>query len=467
MPNGVLTFFMENKRDYIKSIILKNAKNEMEKEAILDYAIKEEVGLPTPKNDLPNLKKDRIDFELVNRTNEDQTINLFELPQGINPAQDLTYGELFETWYSQTTVGAADLGINQTWTIDWIDEDGASQSATTGVVSGGITDLINSLIVATGDNWSYTTVVGGDYLLFKIPIDTWVYWNPPPATIPVSVPAGGQSASFYTQNKFDQIEADTSTNISTFTSYQVIGGTGISVTDMIGNLTYAEITQELRNNFTPYIFNTMTIYADSIDQANSNITKVLRQAQGNSTTLLESPAIVQESQFVVTEKVSFLTTTLSSLKYTVKAGETVRVIITYSKGNLNAIVKTLDVYIQEGLPFNIALEELPRKVSEKEAEYLKQALSDIWRRRKIELAKEGVEIDLKEIFGDENTSEQRKALGEKMKLVNEHIENQNKILIDLKNKSKSNVKNIVSDYIASGKADEIYDPYSYMNDISN
>ena len=47
---------MENKRNYIEEIIAENANNELEA-----LAVRQEIGVPIPQADLPNLKKDRID----------------------------------------------------------------------------------------------------------------------------------------------------------------------------------------------------------------------------------------------------------------------------------------------------------------------------------------------------------------------------------------------------------------------
>ena len=462
LHSAVLFVIMEERRRYIEQVISENSNNEREEAAIRDYAIKEEVGFPTPQNDLPNLKKNRIDIELVNRTNQDSVINLFALPQGINPEQDLQYGELFETKYSEVRFSSFEFAIGQTYTINWIDQNGVPQSAITAVVNLGITELITELISVTGDNWSFYAD-GTDFIIHKIPFDTWVYWNPPP--IGSTPPAGSQPASFYTQNSFVSITANATLNVYNFTTYDVLGGSGIDITEVSGTLTYSELTSALRDNIEPYIFNTMTIYADDIDQANVPITKTLRGAAGNSKTLIENPTIVHQNQFVVTEEISLPTKTLYSLDYKIKAFETVRIIITYTKGNLNAIADILDEYISDGIPFNVGIHQLAQKVSDQEKVYLESSLRSVWERKKRELALEGVEIEIESIFEPQGVIDERKKknFGEKMQLVKNHIEAERLQAMKLGNVSQHNIKRLVANYAAKGLADKIYDPYSYID----
>lgn len=454
---------MEEKRRYIENVISENSKNEMEEAAIRAYAIKQEVGVPTPQNDLPNLKKNRIVLELINRTNQDSTINLFELPLGINASQDLQYGELFETQYSEVTIPITELATDQTYTIEWFDEDLVFNSVVTGLVTtaaGGITDLITKLIAATGDNWSFY-ISGTDYIVHKIAIDTWVYWTPPP--IGATPAAGSRPTSFFTQNRFTDITGDTTTATYPFTSYLVATGTGISVTETSGNLTYAELTQALRDNIEPYIFNTITVYANNIDQANNRISKVMRGATGVKRELINNPTIFHQRQFVVTEEISLPTKTLYELNYKVDAFQTVRIIITYTKGNLNAIADILNEYISDGIPFNVGINQLAQKVSDEEKKYLEETLRSIWKRKQRELALEGIEIEIESIFEPQEVinAKKKERLGEKMKLVKKHIEAERLKAMQVGGVSPNNIKRLVANYAAKGVSDQIYDPYLY------
>jgi hypothetical protein len=452
---------MEERRKYIEKVIAENSKNSMEEAAIRNYAIKQEVGTPTPQNDLPNLKRDRIVLELENRTSTDETINLFELPKGINSPQQLEYGDLFETKYSEVIIPVAELSVLQKYTIDWLDENGASQSATVAGILG-IANLISALDTATTDSWGYFQD-GTDYVLHKQAIDTWLYWIPPPPF--TTIPAGTKPASFYTENEYLTIIAVSSTIVYPFTSYNVIGGSGISITETSGNLTYAELVQELRNNIAPYIFKTMTIYADNIDQASVPMTKTMRGQAGNTRKLIDNPTIINQTQFVVTEEINFSTKSLNKLDYVVKANQTVKIIFTYTKGNLNAIADVINEYISDGIPFDVAITQLAEKVSEKEKEYLKATLKSIWKRKSKELALEGVQIDIDNIFEPQEVIDSKKAtaLGDKMKLVKRHIEEKRLKKIELGNISPSNIKRLVANYAAKGVADKMYDPYSYVN----
>jgi hypothetical protein len=158
-----------NKRKIVNDFISKTAKNKIE-----EYAIIEEIGEPSiPTDELPNLKKDRIVLELVNRTNSDSIIDLFGLPAGVNTSQGIDYGDLFETYYCEMTIPITELGTTQTYTINWLDEDLVAQSATTALVSN-IDELISELIIVTNDNWGYY-IDGTNYIVHKNPILTYVY----------------------------------------------------------------------------------------------------------------------------------------------------------------------------------------------------------------------------------------------------------------------------------------------------
>ena len=780
-------------RRVIEEFIDKTAKNKLERKAIMQLADIEEVGLPTPQQDLPNLKKDRLVLEVINRTNTSQTINLFGLPSGTNSSQNLSYGDVFETIYSAVTIPIATVAVAQTYTINWTDENGALQSGTTLSVDN-IDDLITELILATGDNLYYYTS-GTDYVIHKQPINTWLYWTPPsslvtgitsadsliqgvnavptsaasitsavnltsgreylyslfdgdlfywettdstvkasydldvlygfggigtrsfiklldgnlnnqlvsfnydnkifvrdsldafgaltneatsgfatssagltydsensifwssggaPAgvnnslfaltqdgvlidtwaagatlalstypdsigyskiiineagaakgtwvlsgnngsnfrfksfiqiggydTAPASIvqsriktidflnpifdqlglvlvngdeptfycrisdtnkffvvisnlatananyigtvdldteeqnwkyysgndltvigdvyynektqciiakinylgnptvrainqnnleifsarlldvnydagafynssynsqifladnapvigygianlsggleaaPANSQPAAFYSQNIFANLIANTSALTFTFQNFTVVGGSGISVTEIIGNLTYAEIVQELRSGIEPYYFGEMSIYADSDEQANTPIKKVSRGVMGNSKTLFNNPTIVYENKSIVLNTpINFLPKTINKLDYRLLPFSKVRIVINYTKGNLNAIAETINEYLVEGIPFSVGLNQLADSVTIKKAEakYLKKTLKDIWLRKKEELKQEGVQIEIDNLFEPQAVIDKKKAklMGEKTKLV--------------------------------------------------
>jgi hypothetical protein len=795
---------MGNKRKYIEKIIAERAKNEVEA-----LAIRQEIGFPTPTVDLPNLKKDRLVLELVNRTNEATTIDLFGLPAGINPSQGIEYGDLFQTKYCSVVVPISELSLAQTYTINWNDEDGVPQTATTASLTG-IDTLILELNAATSDAWGYY-VDGTNYVIHKEPIDTWVYWTPPPtstsggtpttlstipftptsgkktiratsgsnrlfllqnnslfswayppsvvgssltvplpfassnvvaydstnsrvlvygnnsfalyddipsavpiasgtwlsvgtiATVngliwdaanqiwwaiggetapaqdnpiyifdkdmvlldtwtnpellgiklmrdvfggqliqpmpngdiwtlsgrqlgglatsgiykiggynsntqtiiktvqtfypsqassvsflnmkdattdgtylwgisgnsfgnlarfrynlsngdavwvedsgmqtlngiyhspsfdrifihtetngngiygvyafddatlaidssdlvnnaftsftatffwdetnqtayksnsapqgfsgavttapPTTIPSGSKEESFYTENEFIDLTADGTPNTYLFSCFDVIGGTGISVSETTGNIPYYELVNALRTNLEPYFFTDMTVYADNVAQANTPIEKVIRGAKGVERTTTNYPAILYQEQFVVQEPISIAPRALNEIDYRLNPFESVRIIINYTKGDLNAIAEILDVYVSQGIPFVVALDKLPSKVSEKEEEYLKTTLESIWSRKKRDLAAEGVEIDIESIFAPrEIVEEKREVLGKKMSIVRKHLEEQKIKQAKMEEVSPSNIKKLIGDYIAKGGADEINDSYNY------
>lgn len=808
---------MEKKKRIIERYIQKTAKNEIE-----EAALREEIGIPTPQRDLPNLKKDRIVLELVNRTNSESTIDLFGLPSGSNSSQNISYGDLFETKYSAASILITEFGAAQTYTINWVDEDGNPQTATT-ISLDNIDTLISQLILLTNDNWAYYTTATS-YVIHKMPVDTWVYWSPVPngtssptvlsnitsaqpvpfgqsrqsfvygnrqyclqtdilsyfdypnttsllgsidlglsgfggggfqwiggvdasnqlmcydynlnriAVIDISgvpsvasalngvgasgnwtydsnyniwwstggtggasdnvlkvfdstfafidfwaagaslnlspitfgenkvlinsptdywvlkgrqgspagtkglqkfggwdslnnliiqttstsiffadsifaqtgqvlnlndipsvavrikdtntffiailsiaiptqcyigtvntdtaeqnwafydsdsltitgdvyyssqldriiakmeyggslddsirtinyntlevdsgdlgasgyfagslmydesnntifradnspqgfyvtepvggtlpQPSGAESASFYTENAFTDITADTSTNVYQFSTYDVIGGTGISVTETTGNLTYAELVQALRTNIEPYFFQDMSIYADTISQANTPIKKVLRGMAGQSKTLFDNPTIFHQSKFVtLNNPISIAPKTLNEIDYSIGAFESVTIIINYTKGNLNAIAETLDDYIAEGIPFSVGINQLASAVSKEEEAYLKETLKAIWSRKKKEFKKDGIEIEIEHIFEPQEkiNAEKKKVIGKKMQAIKKHIESQRLKDFNLENVSPNNIKRVVANYAAKGAADKMHDPYNYFS----
>ena len=145
-----------------------------------------------------------------------------------------------------------------------------------------------------------------------------------------------------------------------------------------------------------------------------------------------------------------------------------RIIINYTKGNLNAIVETLDEYIKEGIPFSVGLNELADSIpiKKEEEKYLEKTLKDIWNRKKIELRLEGINIEIDSLFNTQSTIDvnKYKLLGEKTKIIKGLIEEQKAKNSSLKGLSKNNIKRIVSNYRAKGKASDIQDPYNYLND---
>jgi len=125
---------------------------------------------------LPNLQRDRIVLQLINRTDEDRTIDLFGMPKGINPSQDIRYGQLFETKYSEILIPIASFGVLKSWTINWIDENGSPQTFTFNSVE--IGDLIGRINTETTEQFFYRTV-GSNYKIIKGELETFFYFTPP------------------------------------------------------------------------------------------------------------------------------------------------------------------------------------------------------------------------------------------------------------------------------------------------
>ena len=295
-----------------------------------------------------------------------------------------------------------------------------------------------------------------------------VQWLYNPISNP-SIPSGAQPADFYTENEFTTLDNNSLPQTYTFSSYDVIEGTGISVTETTGNMPYEELVQGIRNNLEPYFFNEMTVYANNIDQANVPVKKVIRDMAGTTKTMIDNATIFHQNQFVTTEQISIAPRTLNEIDYKIKAFETVTIIINYTKGNLNAIAETIDAYILEGVPFNVAITQLSEAVNEKEKEYLESTLKSIWNRKKKEFSREGIDIDIDRIFAPQEyiNSNKKEFLGNKMRAVKTHIEKKRAEAMNLKGISPKNIKNIVANYVAKGDANEIFDPYSYADGEDN
>ena len=212
----------------------------------------------------------------------------------------------------------------------------------------------------------------------------------------------------------------------------------------------------------------MSVYTQNDSQANTPIIKVSRGAMGQSNTLINNPTIVTENNAIVLNvPINFLPQTINKLDYKIAAFNTVKIIINYTKGNLNAIAQTLNEYIEDGIPFSVGLNQLSENVSikENEKEYLKKVIYKMWKQKESELKKEGVEIEIENLFEPQAVIDKKKnkMIGEKMKAVESMMHKQKLKVSGLEGLSPNNIKRIVSNYAAKGKADKIHDPYNYFN----
>ena len=175
---------------------------------------------------------------------------------------------------------------------------------------------------------------------------------------------------------------------------------------------------------------------------------------------------MQQQFAIINQPMNFAPKTINTMSYKVKAFESVRLIINYTKGNLNAIADVIHEYIKEGLPFNTSLQQLEKTVNDKERKYIEETVKSVMKREAIELGKVNTEIEIDNIFAPQEVIEQkkRKALGDKMKMVKSHIEKKRLESMNLKDVASTNIKNIVANYASKGVADKIYDPYSYLSE---
>lgn len=279
-------------------------------------------------------------------------------------------------------------------------------------------------------------------------------------------PAGAESKQFYTENQFTSIQGDTTGNTFGFECSQVIEGTGISVVETSGNLTYPEIIQEVRNNIEPYFFQYISIYANSIDQLNNQIKKVNKGVSGAEFTVFNYPTYLNQSNPVALDvELMFAPKTINKMVYKVQPLESVTLIINYTKGNLNAIADVLNTYIKDGIPFSKSLRQLEKEVTKEEESYLKNTLRKIWEKKKKDLNQIGADIEIEHIFEPQEVidNEKAKAKGIMMKKVENLMKKDRLNQMKVGKLPKGNVKKLVADYVAGQGADKIYDPYSYVN----
>jgi hypothetical protein len=106
-----------------------------------------------------------------------------------------------------------------------------------------------------------------------------------------------------------------------FTQNTVIKDTNIAVT--VDGLSYSELLSELTNQ--PYIFDEMSVFANSSSQSTQIVQKIKKTQSGESFESLESPKLDPiQIQFVINKiKLDFIPSPINKLRYTVKANESV------------------------------------------------------------------------------------------------------------------------------------------------
>jgi len=261
---------------------------------------------------------------------------------------------------------------------------------------------------------------------------------------------GAKEEEYYTKNKFVDVENNTDAVTYDFVCNTVIKGTGISVVDVRGGLTYEELVQGLRNNATPYLFETISIGTQSLQQANMPITKVNRGASGHTSKLIDNPVISpMQRQFKIQDyPINFLPKTISKLLYKVKANQGAVITIEYSKGNLNAIIETIDAYITHDIPLNVSLKQLVEDITEEQKDYIKEKLIAIAKRRGLEQDIKDFKIKLDSVFIDKDSIESDlEKLKESQVEVIDSIRKSEEEFIQSK-RSKRNIKSIVRNYIS-------------------
>lgn len=264
---------------------------------------------------------------------------------------------------------------------------------------------------------------------------------------------GGKEEDFYTKNEFTDVVNNTDSLTYSFACYDVIEGTGISVEDVRGNLTYEELVQGLRNNATPYLFENISIGTQTLQQANMPITKIDRGVSGHTSLLIDNPAISpMQRQFKIQDyPINFLPKTISKLLYKVKANQSASITIEYSKGNLNAIVETIDAYVTNDVPLNVPLKQLVKDITDEQRDYIKEKLIAIAKRRNIENDIKEFSLKLDSILLDEDSiNRDLEKLKKSQSEVVEMIKTRDKEYLDSK-KSKRNIRQIVEDYISKKK----------------
>lgn len=119
----------------------------------------------------------------------------------------------------------------------------------------------------------------------------------------------------------------------TATPSTVISGKFVSVASE-SNVTLNEITQELV--YQPYRIDTVSVYANTIDQANNNFTSKDIASSGQEYENSEVPIISpKQTQFVVENQIlNYLPSPTNKLQYVIDGSQTLRIIFKYSNLSL-------------------------------------------------------------------------------------------------------------------------------------
>jgi hypothetical protein len=271
---------------------------------------------------------------------------------------------------------------------------------------------------------------------------------------------GGKEDEFYTENEFTDIENLTDVVTYDFTCYEVVKGTGISVTDLIGGLSYEEIVNGLRTNAEPYLFKDMSVYSNSLEQANENISKTIRDINGTSSKHILVPTVLPDNKqdVVLNIPIDFPVNAISELTYKVKANQTVRVIINYITGSVSRVIDVLNSYIENNIPFS---EEISRNIiglSKREKDYINKAVNKYWSYKSNKNYK-ATFFDVNDLIGNPLSKEDYVRLNSNLiesKILNEKIDR-----VSTKDLSEPKIKSIVSRYLKKQDNNKLDHEYNY------
>jgi len=326
------------------------------------YLEKEQNYAYTPSSNLPNLKRNRIAFDIYNPTLFTQEIPLFSSPFGSNEQQGISYGDLLLSFYSSIEISASVVD-KKTVRVEYLHENGITYTTTPQTVND-IDEFITYLEDQLKNNFNYIQVGTEDFIVYKEKNDTYFNFSPSP---------NGNLIPTYSSNNLINLQVGNPVNQTIlWNTFQVQSSSGIQISDLIGDLTYAELVSELNESITPYMFDFISVYADNVTQVNKPIKLKIGSSSGYKTVDIRKPAIpsTDSSNVVLNIPLNYCPNPNSDLIYTVGSGETVRMVINYKQGDVYRYANKIQSEMNKGLTFKQATNKTRVSFDQSDLKYI-------------------------------------------------------------------------------------------------
>jgi len=263
------------------------------------------------EDDYAFFNEDTVTLNLTNTDSENSaTVNLFQLPIGEGDLPPSDAGGSIGRLGTTVSITSAELldATALTWNIEIVTPTPSSTVVYTGALPSpanvGADALVTGLNTNTDTTWAWK-LDGGDYVFYMTDTSNNKYFQ-------IKDKNGGANPPFKIENVFG------------------ISGSTVSIPNSEA-IDYNAITSELNNGC--YKLPCVNVYANDIAQANREFVSLKRKTNGFQKKKILNPAVSPMQQQFVTENVQIQFTPLagSLLEYTLNAGESVRLIIQYSK----------------------------------------------------------------------------------------------------------------------------------------